>query len=97
MSMITTACPVCCELYTYGVVGSTVHGGHVCPVKVDRDRYRDALEEIVDLAEVRLKEAIEADYEPGDEDTADGLISSRFLIARCRAACDETHSDPEGS
>jgi hypothetical protein len=33
MSMITTACPVCQQLYSVGVVGSGVVGGHTCPVK----------------------------------------------------------------
>lgn len=46
--MITTACMVCGETYTVGVVGSTTYGGHQCPVKAECDLYRDALETIAD-------------------------------------------------
>lgn len=56
------------------------------PVVAERDRYRETLKEILADAEAALKWAIEDDYEPGDEDTADGLISGRAIVERCRGA-----------
>ena len=47
MSYFTMVCGVCHETYTTGMVGTAMVGsGHICPVKVERDRYRIALEEI---------------------------------------------------
>lgn len=55
----------------------------------DQNRYREALEDLHDAAAEHLKRAVEDDYEPGDEDTADAALSARWIVARSRAALDE--------
>lgn len=72
MSMVTMACPVCGEIYTIGVVGSGVVGGHVCPVKTERDVLRTALAAMVDL--YRHPDSGEVLVEAGHSEADDALI-----------------------
>jgi len=47
MSMVTMACVVCGETYMFGMVGTTMHGGHICPVRVQRDELVEAARAVV--------------------------------------------------
>jgi len=61
------ACPVCHRLYSVGVVGTGVVGGHDCPV-------RSALVRIVDL--YRHPDSGRMIVEPGSSDMDDALIEA---------------------